>query len=532
MDSVTFVESVLAVHAPLHPANSWSVPGTALRVTTCPDGYDSAQSAPQAIPGGNEDTFPAPTTLTASGRTTVVTLRFAVVVDVPDGVVTAILPVVAPPGVTKLNVASSITVNDAATVPTTTLVASENPLPSTVTVVVPGSAAFGENDAMCGKTTNAPALVAVPDGVFTAIGPPAAPSGTTALTVVALTSVNPAASTPPNVTESTPWRFVPVIVTVAPAIPLAGENDEHVGGPGAVIVPALTAVPNAFVTAIFPVPAVCTKSCMLVSELIRGDAGAPAIVAEVTPEKPLPVRVTQVPAYATVGEKLVMAGNTPKELALVPVPSGVVTAIGPLATPAGTVALSDVALTGVTDVLETPPNETSSTFANPDPVTVTSFPSAPVVGVKLVTVGAAPVNNAALVAVAAAFFTVIFALTAPAGTLVSIRESDTRENDATTVPNFTCVVPVNPPPVIVTEVPAAPLVGVNASMRGAIFNAVALVPDPTGVVTERTPEMAPAGTTRDSDVSLATVNEAVTAPTATAVAPVKPLPVTVTVAPC
>jgi len=58
-----------------------------------------------------------------------------------------------------------------------------------------------------------PANEAIPPGVVTATAP-AAPAPTTAVMLVALTTVNEAAATPPNVTEVAPVKFVPVMVTV------------------------------------------------------------------------------------------------------------------------------------------------------------------------------------------------------------------------------------------------------------------------------------------------------------------------------
>ena len=60
----------------------------------------------------------------------------------------------------------------------------------------------------------------------------------------------------------------------------------------------------------------------------------------VVPVKLVPVMVTTVPTGPLVGVKLVIAGGTitVKAVALVSVPSGVVTLIRPVEAPAGTVA--------------------------------------------------------------------------------------------------------------------------------------------------------------------------------------------------
>jgi hypothetical protein len=70
-------------------------------------------------------------------------------------------------------------------------------------------------------TVKLPAEVAVPCGVTIEIFPVTAPAGTTAVTLVALTTENVAAA-PPTVTEVAPLKFVPVTLTDVPALPLVG----------------------------------------------------------------------------------------------------------------------------------------------------------------------------------------------------------------------------------------------------------------------------------------------------------------------
>ncbi|PYT95153.1 MAG: hypothetical protein DMG36_02935 [Acidobacteria bacterium] len=66
----------------------------------------------------------------------------------------------------------------------------------------------------------------------------------------------------------------------------------------------------------------------------------PLKVTAVAPVKPVPLIVTLVPTRPLMGVKLVMAGGgiTVKLFALVVVPPGVVTLIGPVVAPTGTVA--------------------------------------------------------------------------------------------------------------------------------------------------------------------------------------------------
>jgi len=79
-----------------------------------------------------------------------------------------------------------------------------------------------------------------------------------------------------------------------------------------------------------------------VAELtVKVVALAPLKVTAVVPVRLVPVITTLDPTPPLVGLKLVIVGAaaTVKSLALVPVPPGVVTAMGPVVAPAGTVAV-------------------------------------------------------------------------------------------------------------------------------------------------------------------------------------------------
>ena len=65
--------------------------------------------------------------------------------------------------------------------------------------------------------------VAVPDGLVTVIGPDFAFAGIVNVSFVADTTLN-FAGTPWIVTDVVPVKFVPVTVTVAPALALAGVD--------------------------------------------------------------------------------------------------------------------------------------------------------------------------------------------------------------------------------------------------------------------------------------------------------------------
>ena len=74
-----------------------------------------------------------------------------------------------------------------------------------------------------------PALLAMPFAVVT-LTLPVAPAPTTAVMLVALTTVNEVAAVPPRLTAVAPVKFVPVIVTVCPVPAEIGLNDAIVGG--------------------------------------------------------------------------------------------------------------------------------------------------------------------------------------------------------------------------------------------------------------------------------------------------------------
>ncbi len=86
-------------------------------------------------------------------------------------------------------------------------------------------------------------LVALPAGVVIEIFPEVLVP-TTAVMLVDDTTLNEVAALPPKVTEVAPVKFVPVMVTVVPAIPLVGVKLVMVGSDEAVTekVPVLTCV--------------------------------------------------------------------------------------------------------------------------------------------------------------------------------------------------------------------------------------------------------------------------------------------------
>src|SRR5882762_8903856 len=191
-----------------------------------------------------------------------------------------------------------------------------------------------------GPTVKLLALLAVPPGVVTLIGPVVAPDGTVAVIAVAEFTVK-LALVPLNSTDVAPVKFVPLIVTLVPAGPLPGVKLVMVGGLSTVKLLALLAAPPGAVTLIVPLEAPAgTVAWIAVAELTAKLARVPLNCTAVAPVKFVPLIVTLVPAGPLPGVKLVTVGGftTAKLLALLAVPPGVVTLIGPLEAPAGTVA--------------------------------------------------------------------------------------------------------------------------------------------------------------------------------------------------
>jgi hypothetical protein len=143
----------------------------------------------------------------------------------------------------------------------------------------------------------------------------------------------------------------------------------------------------------------------------------------------------------------------------------------------------------------------------------------------------------ALLPVPAGVVTLILPVTAPTGTVAVIWVAElTAKLVAPTPPNRTAVAPVKLVPVIVTTVPARPLVGVNDVIVGATpvtVKFVALVAVPPGVVTVIRPVVAPDGTFVSIRVpGEFTVNEVTRTPlNRTWVAPPNPRPLILTEAP-
>jgi hypothetical protein len=207
---------------------------------------------------------------------------------------------------------------------------------------------------------------------------------------------------------------------------------------------------------------------------------------------------------------------TVKFVELVAVPFGVVTETEPVVAPGGTVALIRVAFC-TEKVAETPLKRTAVAPVKFVPLILTEVPIGPLVGLNDVIVGApvaVTVKFVELVAVPLGVVTRIGPVVAPVGTVtvILVPAPFTVKPGAFTLLNETAVAPVKLVPLIWTEVPTGPLVGLNDVIVGApvvvTVKFVELVAVPSGLATAIGPVVAPAGTVVVIFCALSIVNVA------------------------
>ncbi len=200
--------------------------------------------------------------------------------------------------------------------------------------------------------------------------------------------------------------------------------------------------------------------------------------------------------------------------------------------PLDTTADMLVELLTTKDVAAVPPNFTALAVVKFVPVIVTVVPVIPDVGVKEVMVGAFTNVKPARVTVPPGVVTETLPEVPLAITAVILVALTTVKEVAVVPPKLTAVAPVKLVPVMVTVKPVPDDVGVNDVMVGAGTKVKpAKETAPPGVVTETLP-LAPLATTAVIVVEFETLYDvAGIPPKLTAVAPVKLVPVMVTVAP-
>jgi hypothetical protein len=356
--------------------------------------------------------------------------------------------------------------------PNVTLVTPVKLVPSIVTEVPTGPLA-GLKLLMVGacKTVKLAPLVAIPPTVVTEIGPLVATEGTVAMIFMPLNLK--LALAPLKATCVAPFRLLPLMVTALPTPPTAGEKLAIVGGRFETTLNAVPVVaePPPVVTVIKPLVAPDgTVAVICVSEFTAKLALVLLKVTRVAPVKAVPAIVTAAPIPPLAGLKLAIvgAGIKVKLLLLVTEPPPVVTPSGPVTAFVGTVALICVSELTV-KLAFAPPKATCVAPVRPEPVMVMDFPAAPLVGVKLVIAGGAvTLKLVELLPLPATVVTEMGPVVTPLGAEAVICVSELTVVDAALVPlKATVLAAVNPVPVIVTEVPATPLGGVNEVIVGA-----------------------------------------------------------------
>lgn len=172
-------------------------------------------------------------------------------------------------------------------------------------------------------------------------------------------------------------------------------------------------------------------------------------------------------------------GVTVKLAALVVVPSSVVTVMGPVVLPKGTVVVTVPELLTV-NVATLPPKKTPLAPVKFVPVIVTPVPAGPLAGVKDTMAGVTVKRVVVFKGPLPGVVTVMGPVVAPPGTVVAIVPEGLTVNVDATPLNETAVAPVKAVPVIVTPVPTGPKVGVNGlklmPSRKAMMSSVAVGP--------------------------------------------------------
>ena len=130
---------------------------------------------------------------------------------------------------------------------------------------------------------------------------PDPPEGVTAVIKVGDTTLKDPASIPPNFTEVTVTKLLPLMVTVVPATDAAGLNELITGG-GMNINPCKVFHPVGLITFTLPDAPVLTEAVIVVElTMLKPDAGTPPKLTDVAPVKLIPVIVMIVPGPPLVG---------------------------------------------------------------------------------------------------------------------------------------------------------------------------------------------------------------------------------------
>ena len=437
----------------------------------------------------------------------------------PPAAVTTTLPVVAPLGTVAVMLPAPQLVMVVALVPlklTLPFPCAGPKFDPAITVEEPTVPEFGVRDMMLGAavTVNVTPLLATPPAAVTTTLPVVAPVGTVAVMLDAPQLVIVVAPVPLNVTLPFPCdgpKFDPAMTMDDPTAPVLGVKDVMLGAAVTVNVTPLLATPPAAVTTTLPVVApVGTVAVML-------DAPQLVIVVALVPlnftlpfpcdgPKFDPAMTMDDPTAPVLGVKDVMLGAavTVNVTPLLATPPAAVTTTLPVVAPVGTVAVMLEAPQLVIVVALVPLNFTLPFPCDGpklDPAITIDDPTAPVLGVNDVMLGAAvTVKVTPLLATPPAAVTTTLPVVAPVGTVAVILDAPQLVIVVALVPlNFTVPFPCDGPkfdPAITIDAPTAPVLGVSDVMLGAAVtvNVTPLLATPPAAVTTTLPVVAPVGT--------------------------------------
>src|SRR6266853_1952252 len=374
------------------------------------------------------------------------------------------------------------------------------------TLTVPdGDTADGVAVATTGTTVDVTPLMKEPATVTTTL-PVVAPTGAGATMLVADQLVG-VAVVPLNFTVLAPCvapKFVPVLVTDAPIGPLVGERLVSVGATVTVKLTPLLASALTVTTTLPVVAPAGTGATMLVADQLVGVAVVPlnfTVLAPCVAPKLVPVIVTDVATGPLVGERLVSVGATVtvNVTPLLARPLTVTTTL-PVVAPAGTGVTMLVAdqLVGVAVVPLKVTVLAPCVAPKFVPVIVTDVATGPLVGERLVSVGATVTVKLTPLLARPLTVTATLHVRAPAGTGVTMLVADQLVGVAAVPLKVTGLAPCVAPkfvPVIVTDVATGPLVGERLVSVGATVTVklTPLLARPL-TVTTTLPVVAPAGT--------------------------------------
>jgi len=177
-----------------------------------------------------------------------------------------------------------------------------------IVTTVPTGPEVGKKELILGGGINInPDKVPEPASEVSKISPEE-PEPTTAVMVVDETILNDEAFVPPNLTDVTPLKSDPVIVTVVPVVAEVGIKEETIGG-GTYINPVRLLTPEELVTLTLP-DAPFPTTALIVFELtiVKEVAATPPKLTAVVPVKLIPVITTVLPPAAVEGLKDAIAG--------------------------------------------------------------------------------------------------------------------------------------------------------------------------------------------------------------------------------